>query len=75
MPVSAYILITTLPGKYGPVVKDVLKLSGVKQAHAVTGICDAVAYVEVPDLKTLRSLLDKLHAIHGIRTTRTGVVI
>lgn len=68
MGVSAYVLITTLPGKYGSVVEAVSKLKGVKHAHAV-------AYVEVEDLKALRSLLDKLHAIEGVRTTRTGVAI
>ena len=75
MPVSAYILITTLPGKYGSVAKAVLKLKGVKFAHAVTGICDVVAYVEVADMKALRNLLDELHAIKGVRTSRTGVAI
>ena len=75
MGVSAYILITTLPGRYGSVVEAISKLKGVKHAHAVTGICDAVAYVEVTDMRALRSLLDGLHSIEGVRTTRTGIAI
>lgn len=76
MPVSAYILIEAEQGKVKEVQKGVAKVQGVKQAHAITGIYDCIAYVEAKDLKTLGTLVvGKVQKVPGVLRTITNVVV
>ena len=60
---------------YSKVAEEARRIEGVKMVDVVTGICDAIAYAEVPGLKALKELLDELHKLEGIEGTRTGIAI
>jgi|PlaIllAssembly_1097288.scaffolds.fasta_scaffold3991148_2 DNA-binding Lrp family transcriptional regulator len=76
MPIAAYILIDVTPGTSDQVAKELLKISGVKSAHRVTGPHDIIAFVETPDMSMLgRILSSRIHAIPGILRTETDVLV
>jgi DNA-binding Lrp family transcriptional regulator len=73
---SAYVLISTEPGKIQEVVSAVSGVSGVKQAHACWGQPDVFAFVEVADDKALAdTVLSTIQSIPGVRATETHVVV
>ena len=73
---SAYVLISTEPGKIQEVVSAVSSVSGVKQAHACWGQPDIFAFVEVADEKALAdTVLTTIQGITGVRATETHVVV
>jgi DNA-binding Lrp family transcriptional regulator len=75
MPVSAYILMQVGTGKARSVADEVSKVEGVRMAHAVTGIFDVIAFVEVEDLaKLIDTVLTKIQAIDGVLRTQTALV-
>lgn len=55
------------------VVKKVREIKGVKSAHALYGDIEAVAYVEVADLKELDDVLLKFYEIPGLESTDTRI--
>jgi DNA-binding Lrp family transcriptional regulator len=73
--VQAYILISTEPGKPWEVAESILKIDGVKTAHAVTGPFDVVAFVESTNLDELGKLLEKIHSINGVLKTQTAIAM
>lgn len=75
MPVTAYVLVQTGPGKSWDVAEATSKLEGVKMVHAVTGVFDVIAFVEVADLDALKGLVAKIHAIEGTQRTQTAISI
>ena len=73
---SAYVLISTEPGKIQEVVSAVRSVSGVKQAHACWGRPDIFAFVEVADEKALgETVLTTIQGITGVRATETHIVV
>jgi DNA-binding Lrp family transcriptional regulator len=74
--VSAYVLISTEPGKIQEVASAVSGVSGVKQAHACWGRPDIFAFVEVGDEKALAdTVLTTIQGIPGVQATETHVVV
>lgn len=74
--VSAYVLVSTEPGKIQEVVSAVSGVSGVKQAHACWGRPDVFAFVEVADEKALAdTVLTTIQGIPGVGATETHVVV
>jgi len=74
-PLQAYILISTDPGKPWEVADSILKINGVKTAHAVTGPFDVVAFVEFTDIDELGVLLEKIHSLNGVLKTQTAIAM
>ncbi|MEM2989698.1 MAG: Lrp/AsnC ligand binding domain-containing protein [Halobacteria archaeon] len=75
MPIIAYVLVETTPGKAKFVAEEASKIEGVKTAHAVMGRFDVILLVESEDTKSLSDLvLSKIHAIDGVLKTQTAVV-
>ena len=72
---EAYILISTDPGKPWEVAESVLKISGIKMAHAVTGAFDVIAFVEFTKIDELGELLEKIHSIEGVLKTQTAIAM
>ena len=72
---EAYILINSDPGMLWEIAEAVLKIEGVKMAHAVTGQFDVVAYAEFANMDALREIIDKLHSLKGVQRTQTSVAI
>jgi DNA-binding Lrp family transcriptional regulator len=74
--VSAYVLVSTEPGRIQEVASAMQGVSGVKQAHACWGHPDIFAFVEVPDEKALaETVLTTIQGIPGVRSTETHVVV
>ena len=72
MAVAAYLLINTETGKEGDVVEALRKIDGVRNAHIVTGLHDAVCYVEAAELTDLKKIIiEKIRGINGISRTVT----
>src|SRR6266487_4632766 len=69
----SYVLIQLAPGTTKTAAKAISKIKGVKMAHAVTAPFDVIAFVEVPDLKTLTELNPaKNQDIEGVGKTQTA---
>jgi DNA-binding Lrp family transcriptional regulator len=78
MPIRAYVMINTEPGKAKDVADKVSNVSGspiVKKSCAVMGRFDVLAEVEADNLDSLTStVLSKIATIPGVRRTETAVV-
>jgi DNA-binding Lrp family transcriptional regulator len=74
--VTAYILIQTEVGKAAQVAKDILDITGVQQAQAVTGPYDVIVRAEARNLDELGQLaVARVQAVAGITRTLTCPVV
>lgn len=71
--VFACVLICCEAGKFKDVAEEVKKLEGVKNALGVHGRWDAVAEVEVADIKALGELALKMNGLAGVKANETLV--
>ena len=69
--VVACILVCCQAGKFKEVAAELKKIEGVKRAFGVHGRWDAVAEIEVADLKALGEAVLRLHGLPGVRATET----
>lgn len=69
--VLACALISCEAGKFKDVAEEVKKLEGVKKAFGVHGRWDAVAEVEVADIKALGELALKVNGLPGVKANET----
>lgn len=82
MPIRAYILVNTDPGKAKDVADEASKIKGnsprVNIAHAVTGRFDVVVQVEADDTDSLKDItklvLSKIPKVAGVCKTETLLV-
>jgi DNA-binding Lrp family transcriptional regulator len=74
--VTAYILIQTEVGKEAKVAKDVVGITGVQQAQAVTGPYDVIVRAEDHNIDELGQLVvARVQAVDGITRTLTCPVV
>ena len=74
--VTAYILIQTEVGKAAKVAKDILDITGVQQAQAVTGPYDVIVRAEAQNIDELGQLVvAHVQAVAGITRTLTCPVV
>ena len=74
--VMAYILIQTEVGKAAQVAKDIIAITGVQQAQAVTGPYDVIVRAEARNLDELGQLVvARVQAVDGITRTLTCPVV
>lgn len=73
--VKTYIFINSDPGVLWEITDALMKIEGVKMAHAVTGQFDVVAYAELANMDMLREILEKTRSIKGVQRTQTAVAI
>ena len=74
--VTAYILIQTEVGKAAKVAKDVVGITGVQQAQAVTGPYDVIVRAEARNLDELGKLVvARVQAVDGITRTLTCPIV
>jgi DNA-binding Lrp family transcriptional regulator len=74
--VTAYILIQTEVGKAAQVAKDIIDITGVQQAQAVTGPYDVIVRVEAHNIDELGQLVvARVQAVDGITRTLTCPVV
>ncbi len=73
---TAFVLIEAASDKAKNALKAIIKITGVKIAHAVTGPYDIIAFVEASDVDALgRVVLSKIRTISGVTKTLTCVTI
>ena len=76
MVVKAYVLVQAQLGRARYVSKAIAKVRGVKMVHAVTGIYDVIAYLEMRDMTTLSELVIKsIQSVKGVERTHTAIVV
>jgi len=76
MSVRAYILVNIKAGKILPVIEQLARLEGVKEAYPITGDYDAIIHAEVSDIKEVhRKMIDRIHKIDGVTDTNTHIVL
>jgi DNA-binding Lrp family transcriptional regulator len=74
--VTAYILIQTEVGKAAKVAKDIIDITGVQQAQAVTGPYDVIVRAEAHNIDELGQLVvARVQAVDGITRTLTCPVV
>ena len=74
--VTAYILVQTEVGKAAQVAKDIIDITGVQQAQAVTGPYDVIVRAEAQDIDELGQLVvARVQAVAGITRTLTCPVV
>ena len=72
----AYSLIQTEVGKAAQVAKDIIAITGVQQAQAVTGPYDVIVRAEARNLDELGQLVvARVQAVDGITRTLTCPVV
>ncbi|HJU28348.1 MAG TPA: Lrp/AsnC ligand binding domain-containing protein [Candidatus Binataceae bacterium] len=75
MPVKAFILIDTSPGKAKEVANKLKQVEGVSAAHAVTGPHDIIAIAEAADVSSLGELVvQKIQSVVGVNRSLTSIV-
>ena len=76
MVVKAYVLVQAQLGRARPVAKTIAKVKGVKMVHAVTGLYDVIAYLEMSDMTTLSEMVMKrIQTVKGVERTHTAIVV
>ncbi len=76
MGVKAFVLVQAQLGKSRSVSKAVAKVRGVKMVHAVTGVYDVIAYLELSDMRSLSELvIKKIQSVKGVERTHTAIVV
>jgi DNA-binding Lrp family transcriptional regulator len=76
MVVKAYVLVQAQLGRARPVAKAIAKVKGVKMVHAVTGLYDVIAYLEMSDMTTLSEMvMKKIQTAKGVERTHTAIVV
>jgi DNA-binding Lrp family transcriptional regulator len=74
--VTAYILVQTEVGKAAQVAKDMIEITGVQQARAVTGPYDVIVRAEAQNIDELGQLVvARVQAVAGITRTLTCPVV
>jgi DNA-binding Lrp family transcriptional regulator len=76
MGVKAYVLVQAQLGKSRSVAKAIAKARGVKMVHAVTGVYDVIAYLELSDMTSLSEfVIKKVQNVKGVERTHTAIVV
>jgi DNA-binding Lrp family transcriptional regulator len=74
--VTAYILVQTEVGKAAQVAKDIIGITGVQEAQAVTGPYDVIVRAEAQNIDELGQLVvARVQAVNGITRTLTCPVV
>ena len=76
MGVKAYVLVQAQLGKSRSVARTIAKARGVKMVHAVTGVYDVIAYLELHDMTSLSEfVMKKVQTVKGVERTHTAIVV
>lgn len=76
MVVKAYVLVQAQLGKARTVAKAITNVRGVKMVHAVTGLYDVIAYLELSNMTALSEVVvKKIQSVKGVERTHTAIVV
>lgn len=72
MPVLAYVLVTVKHGTNREVVKELMKLDKVEEAHILYGQYDVIIKINLGDMKDLEQFIfKKIKTIPNVESTET----
>ncbi|WXG43693.1 MAG: Lrp/AsnC ligand binding domain-containing protein [Promethearchaeati archaeon SRVP18_Atabeyarchaeia-1] len=64
------------PGKVKNILRELRRISNIREVSAVTGHCDIIASIDVGDMETFsRILLERIQTLEGITRTETLVCV
>jgi DNA-binding Lrp family transcriptional regulator len=73
---TAFVLINTEIGSEADVLKDLKKVEGVDEAHAVYGVYDIIARVKADTMDRLKETVTwKIRRLDKVRSTLTMIVV
>ncbi len=72
---EAYILMNTQADALWNVAEAVLKIEGIKMAHAVAGQFDVVALASFPKIEDMGKIIERIQRLKGVRGTQTLIAI
>ena len=74
---EGYILINadTKRSQYWSITKEALKIKGVKMAHMVLGVFDAVCYIKFSDSDDLKRIISEVTSIPAVERIQTMLAI
>jgi len=73
---KAYVLMNTELAKEEEVVKELMKIEGVREAYALYGIYDVIAEVEAETMEKIREIvLTRIRRLENVRTTITLITM
>jgi DNA-binding Lrp family transcriptional regulator len=73
---TAFVLINTEIGSEADVLKDLKKVEGVEEAHAVYGVYDIIARVRADTMDRLKEIVTwKVRRLDKVRSTLTMIVV
>jgi len=73
---TAFVLINTEIGSEADVLKDLKKVEGVEEAHAVYGVYDIIARVRADTMDKLKEIVTwKVRRLDKVRSTLTMIVV
>lgn len=72
---NAFILVNAERGKVWKVAEEILRVDGIKIAHAVAGPYDVITYSEFTRIEGLGRIIDKIQSIDGVIRTTTAIAI
>jgi len=73
---TAFVLINTEIGSEADVLKDLKKVEGIEEAHAVYGVYDIIARVKADTMDKLKEIVTwKVRRLDKVRSTLTMIVV
>ncbi len=73
---TAFVLINTEIGSEADVLRDLKKVEGVEEAHAVYGVYDIIARVKADTMDRLKEIVTwKVRRLDKVRSTLTMIVV
>ena len=74
--VRAYVLINVRAGRSKTVAKELMRMPGVRSAHACWGVPDVIAYLEVTGQRELDDLvMEHIQKMDGVERTDTHIAL
>lgn len=73
---KAFIEVTVARGKAARTLRDLRRIEEVQSVSVVTGHCDIVVTIDVPDIETLSKVIaDRIQSLEGVVRTETLVCL
>jgi DNA-binding Lrp family transcriptional regulator len=73
---KAYVEMNIAPGRVKSILRELRRISNIREVSAVTGHCDVIASIEAGDMETLsKVLLERLQSLEGVTRTETLVCV
>jgi len=73
---SAFVLMNAELGKENHIVKEIEKITTVKEVHPVYGVYDVLMVIESDSMESLReTITTKIRKLDGIKSTLTMIIV